>query len=79
MFMLKYFPFFFISGAVVMCSEGLQMHVDYTCHTHNISDSSENTGQSLNFLETPNEKKVDADVLFCENILLRHIILECVR
>jgi len=28
----------------VVCSEGLQKHVDYTSHTHNISDSSENTG-----------------------------------
>jgi hypothetical protein len=77
-FMLKYF-LFFISGAVVMCSEGLQMHVDYTSHTHNISDSSENMGQSLIFLEAPNEKKIDVDVLFFENIFLRHIILECIR
>jgi len=47
-----------------MCSEVIQMHVDYTSHTHNISDSSENTGQSIHFLETPEERKIDTDMLF---------------
>jgi hypothetical protein len=52
-----------------MCGEAIQMHVDYTSHTHNISDISENTVQSIHFLETPNERKIDADVLLFENIL----------
>jgi len=61
-----------------VCSEGIQMHVDYTSHTHNISDSSENTGQSIHFLETPDERKIDMGMLF-EDILLRCIMLEFVR
>jgi len=55
------------------------MHVDYTSHTCNISDSSENTGQSMHFLETPNERKIDVDMLLFEDILLWCIILEFVR
>ena len=51
------------------CSEGIQKHVDYTFRTHNISDSSENTGESIHFLETPNERKIDTDVLLFENVL----------
>jgi hypothetical protein len=43
-FILKYF-IFFISAAVVVCSEGIQMYVNYTAHTHNTSDSSENTSK----------------------------------
>jgi len=58
----------------VVCSEGLQKHVDYT--SYNIS---ENTGKSIHFLETPNERKIDMDMLLFENILLWHIMLECVR
>ena len=46
-FILKYFLFFF-SGAIVS-SEGIQMYVDYTAHTHNISDSSENTSKVFRF------------------------------
>jgi len=42
---LKYF-LFFISAAVVVCREGIQMYVDYTCYTH-ISDSSENISQTI--------------------------------
>jgi hypothetical protein len=63
----------------VVCIEGIQMHVDYTFHTHNISDSSENTSQSIHFLSMPNDRKIDTNMLFFENILLRHIISECVR
>jgi len=55
------------------------MHVDYTSHKHNISDSSENTGQSIHFLEMPNERKIDTDVLLFEDFLLQCIILEYVR
>jgi len=78
-FILKFFLLFFISGVVVVCSEGLQKHVDYTSHTHNINDSSENTGKSIHFLKTPNDRKIDMDRLLFENILLQHIMLEYVR
>ena len=61
------------------CSKGLQKHMDSTSHTHNISDSSENTVKSIYFLEVPNERKIDTDMLLFENILLRCIILEYVR
>ena len=63
----------------MVCSKGIQKHVDYASHTHNVSDPSENTGQSIHILETPNKRKMDTDALLLENILLRHIVLECVR
>jgi hypothetical protein len=44
-FSLKYF-LFFISAAVVVCSEGIQKYVYYTAHTHNTSDSSEKNGKN---------------------------------
>jgi hypothetical protein len=61
----------------VACSEGIQMHVDYASHTHNIIDSSENTGQSINFLLKPNERAIVMDVSLFKIILLQRIILEC--
>jgi hypothetical protein len=63
----------------VVCSEGIQKHVGCTSHTHNISDSNENTGQSIHFLETQNEREINTDMLLFENILLQQIILGCVR
>ena len=61
---------------LVVYSEGTQMHVDYISHTHNIIDSSENTGQSIKFLVMPNEKAIIMDVSLFKNILLQWIILE---
>jgi hypothetical protein len=70
-FILKYFHFFFFFFfAVVVCSEGIQMYVDCTAYTHNISDSSENISQSIHFLVTPNERAIVMDVLLFKNILL---------
>jgi hypothetical protein len=76
-FILKYF-LSFISAAIVVCSESIQMYVDCTAHTHNTSDSSENTRKSIHFLITPNETAIITDVMF-ENIILQWIILKCVR
>jgi hypothetical protein len=63
----------------VVCSEGIQMHMDYTSRTHNIIDSSENTSQSINFPLMPNERATVMDMSLFKNILLQQIILECVR
>jgi hypothetical protein len=64
--------------AIVVCSEGIQIHVDYTAYTYNTSDSGENTSRSIHFLITLNETAMIKDVTF-ENIVLQWIILKCVK
>jgi hypothetical protein len=62
----------------VVCSEGIQIHVDYTAYAYNISDSGENTSKSIYFLIMLNETAMIKDVMF-ENIVLQWIILKCVK
>jgi hypothetical protein len=46
--------------------------------TH-ISDSSENTSESIHFVVTPNEVAIVPDVTMSVNILLRWIVLKSVK
>jgi hypothetical protein len=64
MFILKYF----ILASTVVCMK-ISKSVDYTARTHNTSDSSENTTQSIYFFITPYETAIITAVMF-ENILL---------
>jgi hypothetical protein len=76
-FILKYF-LFFVSVAIVVCSEAIQIHVDYTAYAYNTSESGENTSRSIHFLVILNESAMIKDVT-SENLVLQWIMLKCVK